>query len=325
MDLLCADIGGTHSRFALFRAGESGLELRASKWLETKHYAGFRELTEALLTDPPLYDPADPPARAALAVPGPVENGVFCLPPNIGWPIRLEEASLPGIPQAAMLNDFEAQAWAALWGRSHPADVDLVEMIPGAPKAGAPIAVIGAGTGLGKSLILPSTAGHPALTLPSEGGHGEVPFILEDGDFPRFLREKTGHLSLSGDDVLGGAGLGHLFAYHTGLRLPDKEVPAKLPDHPDVLRHYAEIYGRVCRNFVLDTLALGGLVITGGMAWRVPVLAHPAFAASFRFCPSLPGLLDQVPVHQMRDPAAGLYGAAMFARNAFSVAPGRTV
>ena len=332
MDILAADIGGTHSRFALFRIEDSTgehvaaadsrfkpvvvkhrLHLIAAEHRETQAYDSFAALTESLSTSAtPLYDPAHPPAVAALAVPGPIENGDFCAPPNIPWVIRAGEAHLPGIPQILLLNDFAAQAWAALWGRTCPEDVDLVQVLPGVGKKGAPIAVMGAGTGLGKALALePETHGDRPRVLPSEGGHANVPFLAEDGDFPLWLAQKTGR-TLDGDTVLGGKGLALLTEFYTGTLVPEKQAPALAGGDPRVLRHYASLYGRVCRNFVLDTLALGGLVMTGGIAAHLPVLSDPAFAQAFRFCPALPGVMDAVPVWHMRSPTAGLYGAALF-------------
>ncbi len=318
MRVLVADIGGTNSRFALFRLERRDAELEphleAERLLATQSHPSFASLTAALMHPRPLYDPARPPALAALAVPGPVDGGVFCAPPNIPWTIRADKAHLPGIERIALCNDFEAQARAVFWGRRRPADVDLITVLPGEGKPGTPTAVIGAGTGLGKALLLePARPGEGPRVLPGEGGHAEVPFTPEDGDFPRYLAEKTGRAYLDGDSVLGGAGLAHLLAFHTGLNVPAKEAPSLALLNPQVFEHYATLYGRVCRNFVLDTLALNGLAVTGGVAAHLPVAAHPAFARSFRFCPSLPGLMDKVPVLHMRGRAAGLYGAADFA------------
>ena len=318
MEILTADIGGTHSRFALFQVEGEGparrLRLTAEKWPATKAYPSFAALTAGLMHPKPFYNPTRPPALAVLAVAGPVENGRFCAPPNIPWDIRVEDAHLPGIPPITLCNDFEAQAWAALWGREHPKDVDMLPVLPGTAKPDAPMAVIGAGTGLGKALALWPTAAHDApRILPSEGGHAGVPFTAEDGEFPRFLAEQTGRAVLDGDTVLGGAGLALLAAFYTGKRPAEKEAPALVLETPAAFRHYASLYGRVCRDFVLDTLALNGLVVTGGIAARLPVTAHPAFAEAFRFCPGLPGLMDSVPVFHMRAPTAGLYGAARLA------------
>ena len=317
MEILAADIGGTNSRFALFQIERNGttpvLRLTAERRQATRMYPSFAALTASLMHPKPFYDLKRPPSVAALAVPGPVENGTFCAPPNIPWTIHAPEALLPGLERVALCNDFEAQARAAWWGRTNPADVDLLAALPGEGKPGSPTAVIGAGTGLGKALVLePRQGGGDPLILASEGGHAEGPFGPEDGDFPRRLAKKLGRSYLDGDAVLGGTGLAHLVAYHTGKETPPTEAPALAMRHPHVFAHYASLYGRVCRNFVLDTLALNGAVLTGGMAAYLPVAGHPAFAEAFRFCPSLPGLMDRVPVFHMRSQAAGLYGAAHF-------------
>ena len=75
---------------------------------------------------------------------------------------------------------------------------------------------------------------------------------------------------------------------------------------------YARFYGRACRNYVLATLALGGLYITGGMALRVPALSHPAFAEEFHNSLAQERLLRNIPVFHVRKPEAGLWGAALY-------------
>jgi glucokinase len=75
---------------------------------------------------------------------------------------------------------------------------------------------------------------------------------------------------------------------------------------------FARFYGRACRLYALHTLALGGVYITGGMALRLPVLTHPAFAEEFRHSAAHRPLLEKIPVWHVRKPQAGLWGAALY-------------
>ena len=153
-----------------------------------------------------------------------------------------------------------------------------------------------------------------STVLPSEGGHADFPFAsAEEYDFAAFVRAATGKQQLIGEAVVSGSGLGHLYAYITGTRLPDRETPEKAQDNPDVMRWFARFYGRVCRNFCLEALALRGLFITGGMALRLPVLEHPTFLEEFRNSDDFASLLGTVPIRHVRSHRAGLWGAALCA------------
>ena len=77
----------------------------------------------------------------------------------------------------------------------------------------------------------------------------------------------------------------------------------------------SRFYARVCRNYVLETFALAGLYIAGGVAARTPeLLRHPAFEREFRNSDTLADLLANIPVSLIRDENSGLWGGAVFAR-----------
>ncbi|MDR2161927.1 MAG: glucokinase, partial [Desulfovibrio sp.] len=167
----------------------------------------------------------------------------------------------------------------------------------------------------GTSRCLPAPAlrlAAGARILPSEGGHAEFPFLDgEEENFAAWLRRETGRRRLIGDMVVSGSGLGHLFAFSSGRRLPDAQASGAALDRPDILDSFARFYARACRDFVLETLALRGLFITGGLALRLPVLNRPAFLAEFRDSAAHSRLLEQVPIRQVLEPSAGIWGAAL--------------
>lgn len=338
--ILAADIGATNCRFALFQADRDDperplLRLLREKWLSGGDYSEFRQALRTLRAAPDdgrdgpfLPDSVQAPAMAVLAPAGPVE-GDTCRISNLPWVIRTRDVREElGIADIRLINDFAAQAYACLL----PENIDAAPVLPGEASPGAPVAVAGAGTGFGQALILseaplPATSGAPKPTshgrtlrglmrtriLPSEGGHCDFPFAgKEEEAFADFVRQSAGIDRIIGDTIVSGSGLAHIFAFLTGERLPPREVTARLPAHPQVLEWYARFYGRACRNYVLATLALGGLYITGGMALRAPVLSHPAFAEEFRHSAAQERLLRNIPVFHVRKPEAGLWGAALY-------------
>ena len=317
--LLAADIGGTNSRFALFAlkdvsAALPELELVREQWLPTARYGGFADLSRDLRL--PDGSPFVPPSTslASLGIAGPIRDG-SCKPPNISWGIHTDEAAAAlDIPTVLLVNDFVAQGYACLlaaFNSQTRAALEIAELYAG-KKSMAPFALVGAGSGCGKALVLPEAR----IVLPSEGGHGEFPFRRDEEPFANLLREDLGE-SIVVETLVSGDGLRRLFAYHCGEDLPPVEIssrlnPPRTAAEQKTLDWFARFYGRACRNFVLNTMALGGLYITGGLAMRVPVLEHPAFLESFRDSNDMGWLLWDVPVFHIRSQRAGLWGAAVY-------------
>jgi glucokinase len=281
-------------------------------WLPTARYGSFTDLARDLKL--PDGSPFAPPGTswASLGIAGPVRDGV-CEPPNIPWKISSDEAAAAlGIPNVLLVNDFVAQGHACMHAALNErtrAALDIAELHVG-KKSAAPLALVGAGSGCGMALVLPEAR----MVLPSEGGHAEFPFRREEEAFANWLRAGLGD-ELVVETPVSGEGLRRLFAFHCGEDLPPAELCARLnPPRTDAerttLAWFARLYGRVCRNYALDALAVGGLYVTGGMAMRVPVLEHPAFLESFQACKSMGGLLRVVPVYHIRSLQAGLWGAA---------------
>jgi len=339
--ILAADIGGTHSRFALFHASDAcALGMERELTLAGRDYPDFSAVLKALFLPgqngaPPFLDAGALPDVAVIAPAGPVQDNI-CRMPNLPWVIRVQDIrDILQTPSIHMINDFAAQGYACLI----PKAVDAVRILPGAsleilggiPRTGAPVAVMGAGTGFGQALLLdapvfdartfdgelPPAAARERYrqvrVLSSEGGHAEFAFVgQEECAFARFVAERVGTPQLIGDTIVSGSGLVHLLAFHTGLDLSGRDAAAEAPEHPQVMAWFARFYARLCRNYVLHTLALGGLYITAGMALRVPVLSHPAFAEEFTNCAAQRHLLEHVPVWHVRNPQAGLWGAAFY-------------
>jgi glucokinase len=200
--ILAADIGGTHSRFALFHLhpGEGGilsLALERRVVFRTHEHKNATELLSRLRHDadePALLGPDAPPLLAAvLAIPAPTggkdpfaapDRDECCPCPNIPWPIRWAEAKAAlGTDALRLTNDFAAQGFAC---GALPQALDALAVLPGTPVPGAPVALMGAGTGFGQCLILPGPS--PAV-FPSEGGHSLFPFAgAEEFRYAAFVR-----------------------------------------------------------------------------------------------------------------------------------------
>jgi glucokinase len=309
-DILAADIGGTHSRFAHFTADEKGaLSLAEMKWLRTAEAASFRQLIDDLRAEKMSLRPEDADI-VAIAIAGPVEHGMKSSPPLISWDIDLSSAETDfGFRNWALINDFVAQAFACISEAGRSAD----RVLPGEPVPGAALAVIGAGTGLGHAALMPDGRGGFSA-LPSEAGHSNFAFVSKrECEYQEFLLKERGERYITGNTVVSGRGLSYIHQFLTGEKLSPPGVAEKFQKYPETLEWAARFYGRACRNYALQVLALGGLYIAGGVAAKSPELVyHRAFATEFRVSDTLAALLEKMPVYLIKDENSGLWGAAAY-------------
>lgn len=280
-------------------------------WLPTHDADSFTQLLEQLRSSD-FSLPADEADIAVIAVAGPVKHGSFCAPPYISWDIDLssEEASNT-IQRAVLINDFVAQAYAC---RS-PVGESARNILPGEIISDGTVGVLGAGTALGKAILVPvSTGGY--LALPSEGGHGYFPFLSrQEFAFQQFYKGKSGQRHITGNLVVSGRGLRYLHWFLSGADLAPEEVTDRLTPASETLAWAAKFYGRACRDFALTVLARGGLHIAGGVAARTPeMLTHENFGKEFLDSPTMGHLLATIPVFLMDDQDSGLWGAAFHGR-----------
>ncbi|MFO7645467.1 MAG: glucokinase [Desulfosarcina sp.] len=293
--ILAADIGGTNSRFAWFQSDpDANLSLKESIWLPTGSAESFAQLLEQLRSSGFSLDLQDVDI-AVIAAAGPVERGVYCAPPYIAWDIDIErKAIFHTLPRAVLLNDFVAQAYAC---RSPVVESARV-ILAGERVADGAVGALGAGTALGKAVLVPLADGG-FQALPSEGGHGYFPFLSErEFAFQKFYREKSGEHHITGNLAVSGRGLSYLYWFLTGQQAPPEQVTAEgLHSGSETLAWAATFFGRVCRDFALDVLSRGGLYIAGGVAARTPaMLTHENFRNEFTDSPTMGHILSAIPV-----------------------------
>jgi glucokinase len=307
--ILAADIGGTHSRFAAFRTGEERrLELIRSLWLNTAEFDSMKAMLDQLEKE--NFDlPASAADVSVMAIAGPIINKTYSNPPNIDWDIDLSElAGALGLKKCALINDFVAQAFAC---RTPVMDAAR-RILPGTVDPAAPLAVIGAGTGLGHATLIPLEKGGYAA-LGSEGGHASFPFeSAAEVNYMHYLLKDTGEPYVRAETVVSGSGLSRLHHFLTGERLKPAQVARRLTDESATLRWMARFLGRLSRNYALAVVAFGGVYISGGVAAKLPELVtHREFARAFRKTDVMSHVLNRIPVFLNADEESGLWGAAL--------------
>lgn len=301
--ILAADIGGTNSRFALFDTAGGALVMERSLWLKTHEAASFADLLDQVRASGfPLSGVID---AAVLAVAGAVHHGVRCRLSNAPWGVDLDEVNL-GTRTACLINDFAAQAYACRTTAVTGAQV----IQSGEPEPDGVVGVIGAGTGLGHSALIPD--GGRWVALSSEAGHMSFPFTgPEEAAYGEFNRKASGRNWAEGDTVVTGLGLRLLHQHLAGEDLSPDEVSVRITRESPTTKWFARFYGRACRNWAMALVARGGLYLTGGVAARNPMLVTvPEFLEEFHNSHVHAEFLRTVPIRFNANQESGLYGAA---------------
>lgn len=274
--VLLGDIGGTTARFALWADGAVGPVHHA--WV--RDHASIKDAIAAFLTAGPRPVPV---TAAVLALAAPVEGGRVALT-NSPWVVDAAELCAAfGFDTVTLVNDFEAVAWSL----PHLAGSDLVAVGGGAAVAGAPITVLGPGTGLGVAGLVPCADG--LVVVPTEGGHATLAATNAREDrIIDHLRGRFGHVS--NERVLSGPGLENLYAAIAAL----DGAPVATRTAPEITGHALDGSCQVCREAVETFCALlgavagdlallfrarGGVFVAGGI---VPRLGAAFAASAFR-------------------------------------------
>jgi glucokinase len=301
MAILVGDIGGTKTDLAICDGGGAITDRRR---FASRSYPSLEAVVAEFLADRRVQ-------AAAFAVAGPVFGG-RCKATNLPWSMdEVTLSELLGAP-ASLLNDFAA---AAL-GVPALAQDDLVVLNAGSRDPDGPMALLGAGTGLGEAIALPTALGLRVLS--SEGGH--VDFAPRDEleiDLLRFLQRRH-HGRVSVERIVSGPGLVAVYEFVIahGIARSTPETEAELlagrdaaevigrrgyqgedPACDRALTVFMSLYGSEAGNLALKVLPTGGVYIVGGMAPKlIDRFKHGEFMQSMLHKGRMSDVLAKIPV-----------------------------
>jgi len=285
MDLI-ADIGGTNTRCAL--VGPDGRITGQQR----RSNAASASLS-AMLHD--YIDSVGRPrlAQAALSVAAPVGDNDTVRMVNIDWAFSKQalQAEL-GVSRLLVCNDFVALAHAlpALGaGDLHPLQV-------GRRQPQAPRVVIGPGTGLGTSILVPVDGGR-SHAVPGEGGHVTLAARTpREQAIINHIQVMYGHVSA--ERLVSGPGLAHIHAALQALDAGSPQLPPRaqwadaatisaaalagerLAD--EALETFFLLLATTAGNLAVTAGAFGGVYLAGGILPRLlPRLDRSGFVARF--------------------------------------------
>jgi len=289
---LLADIGGTNARFALETApGDIG-QIRVYPGAD---YPGIAEVMQQYLKDTKVGRVN----HAAIAIANPVD-GDHVKMTNHDWSFSIEATRRAlGFDTLLVVNDFTALAMA-LPGLT---DAQREQVGGGSRRQNSVIGLLGPGTGLGVSGLIP--ADDRWIALGSEGGHATFsPFDEREDLVTRYARRKFPHVSF--ERVCAGQGLELIYralAERDNVTVADDFNAADVTNRAlqgealalEVVNCFCAILGTFAGNIAVTLGALGGIYIGGGIVLKLGELFHKSpfrerFEAKGRFQQYLSGI-----------------------------------
>lgn len=330
--IVAADIGGTNMNFGFFtkdKFKDGILSLVTSFHFKSKEVTDFSALVMQVLSRINVLYKVHV-TQGSFAAAGVISSTRRQVKPtNLSIIIDLDDIVFKtSLKIVVLANDFEVISYGINYIK--PSKVVVINKGK-AHELGIKV-IIGAGTGLGRATLLWNRFSHRYESLASEGGHAD--FVVHTSyelAMMTFIKQQEGLQSpLSWEDLLSGNGIHRLYNFFVAERL-QKSMPQEIAEHvgplPDeifAMRHqdqdswrtyatYAQFYGRCAKNMVLETLALSGLYIAGGIAaHNVDLFRQSTFMHEFLQCGKHSSLLRNVPLYVITDYNVSLYGAVAY-------------
>ncbi|MFT5692315.1 MAG: glucokinase [Oceanicoccus sp.] len=302
-----ADIGGTNARFA-YVSSECD-DLMGIEIFPCANFPFFVDAIRAYM-ERGHVEHVD---KICLAVAGPVESDWIDLPNN-HWAFSRSELQDSLAASVSIINDFSAQVLS----------IDCLTessrrwIGTARPKGKAVTAVIGPGTGLGVSAMMPS-----GDILPSEAGHiAFAPSNNHEVDLLKQLWQRYDRISI--ERVLSGMGLANLYWANCRLDGTERELPA-----PEVtagayagdkyclqaVNDFLAILASVAGDVALMMGAHGGVFLSGGILPRLlDLMDENHFRQRFNDKGRFSDICSEIPLAIVLAEHPGLQGCVEFLR-----------
>ena len=307
---LLGDIGGTNARWAWQAALGDPLQ----------HFSSYpcanSDSVQAVIAQF-LHDRHLPrPARVAFGIATAVTGDLIQMT-NHHWTFSVRGLqSALGVERCLVVNDFVAIAAALPLLQAS----DSRRIGGGDAVSGAPMAVLGPGTGLGVAGLVMAPAGS-AIGIAGEGGHVTLAAsTAREAAVLAQLRDRFGHASA--ERAVSGPGLLNLYEALCAIDglprlalqpndITQRALASSDPLCVEALNLFAGFLGSVAGNLALTLGARGGIYIGGGIVPRLGVAFDTLpFRQRFEDKGRFRGYLERIPTAVITMPSPALYGAA---------------
>jgi glucokinase len=279
---LLGDVGGTNARFAWQATPGGAMEAVAT--YPCKDYPTLLDCMRHYLREQGKPTPHSVCFGIATAIVG---DRVKMTNHHWSFSISAMEKDL-GVERMLVINDFTALA-LSLPGLAKD---ELFQVGGGEPLAGEPVALVGAGTGLGVSGLLPVPRRGGLVPIKGEGGHVTLSAVSDREDAViRELRLRFGHASA--ERALSGQGIENLYQalckldgvaprFTTAAEITDAAIAGSDAQSVETEAIFLSLLGTVAGNLALTLGARGGVYIGGGIVPRLGTrILNSGFRAAF--------------------------------------------
>ena len=305
---LLADIGATRARFALETAPG---KFEAVGIFNCDEYSGIVPLLQAYLSQ----HSATKVHHAAFAIANPVDGDEVRMT-NRDWAFSIEAVRREfGLHTLLIVNGFTALAMS-LPGLQ---EKDRLQIAGGTSVPKSVIGVLGPGTGLGVSGLIPTSDGF--VTLGSEGGHVNfAPCDEREFAILQFAWGEWPHVSA--ERLISGPGMELI--YRALAKRNQRDVPAL--SSQDIVRGalgnsdalcvetldcFCGMLGTFSANLAVTLGAVGGIYIGGGIVPQMAEwFAKSPFRARFESKGRFSAYLAQIPTYVITTPNPAFYGVS---------------
>lgn len=308
---IVADIGGTNARFSRVSLDNLTLDKVA-----VYPCAQFATLADAL-THYMHQQQVETIKHVAIAIACPV-NGDQVSMTNFHWQFSVSAMQQQlGLAALNVINDFTAVAMClpALTAEH------IIKIGGGSSQSGKPMAVLGAGTGLGVAHLLNVDGRY--IPLPGEGGHVDWAAQNEQEWFiQQTLTKQYGHVSP--ERLLSGPGLEAIYtalALHrqqettplTAAEIAQRALSGECMLARDTVAQFFASLGSVAGDLALTLSTFGGVYIAGGIVPKLlPLLADSGFRERFEAKGRFAAFNRQIATYVVTADQPGLVGAAVY-------------
>jgi len=335
--LLAGDIGGTKTILRLVGADAAQLQTCYEQEYVSKDFPDLVPMVETFLAT--AQDQGlnfSHPTQACFAIAGPVVNNTSKLT-NLTWNLDGDRLARDlELTATELINDFAAIGYGVLGLETD----DLHTLQAGTPDDAAPIAILGAGTGLGQGFLIKQ--GEKFQVFSSEGGHADfAPRSELEFQLLKYLLDKHQITRVSAERVVSGQGIVAIYQF-----LRDRGIAQGTPELAEVvetwereagqtktvdpaaaisqaaqqgadslavqtMKLFVGAYGAEAGNLALKLLPYGGVYVAGGIAAKnLSLMTAGTFLDAFMHKGRVSKLLEAVPVRIVLNPQVGLIGAA---------------
>lgn len=309
---LVGDVGGTNARLALCNVENGDIT-------QAKTYSGLDYPSLEAVVVHYLKEHNVSVTDGCIAIACPI-TGDWVAMTNHTWAFSTAEMKKNlGFEHLEIINDFTAVSMAIPMIKEE----HLIKFGGGEPVEGKPVAVYGAGTGLGVAHLV--HVDKRWVSLPGEGGHVDfAPNSEEEGIILEELRTEIGHVSA--ERVLSGPGLVNLYRaiVKSDSREPENYQPKDITERAledsctdcrRALSLFCVIMGRFGGNLALTLGTFGGVYIAGGIVPRfLEFFKASGFRGGFEDKGRFKEYVHNIPVYLIVHDQPGLLGAGAHLR-----------